>query len=181
MRFLALFIAAFMISVNSWSQDVKLTKKEMKAAKQEREYYNFMEIDTLLKNRSFVLQANWLENEYGVRRPVTSDVNFIMVDSVKAVLQTGFNGRLQGYNGLGGTTAEGTISGLKVDKNMKNHSFFLRFTVMTNIGIYDVAMTVYANTYARATISGMTRGKLIYDGHIANIYGSGVFKGRNAI
>jgi hypothetical protein len=66
-------------------------------------------------------------------------------------------------------------------KNLKNHTFWLQFTVVTNIGIYDVAMTVYANRYAKATISGLSMGKLIYDGRIEALYNSRVYKGRNSI
>ncbi|HZY25577.1 MAG TPA: hypothetical protein VFE71_07105, partial [Bacteroidales bacterium] len=73
------------------------------------------------------------------------------------------------------------ISGLKITKNTKNLTFFLRFTIVSNIGIYDVAMTIYSNKNARAEISGLGPGKLIYDGRITNLWESGTYKGRNSI
>lgn len=177
---LFLTIGLFLISFNSFAQDNKLSRQEQKVTRRDKEYYNFQVLDTMLENKNFVLEADYLENQYGFRRPVLSNVNFIMVDSSKAVLQTGSNSNFD-YNGVGGVTAEGSISGLKIVKNLKSLSFFLRFTVLTNIGIYDVSMTIYSDRLARATITGLTRGELIYDGRIETIYNSGVYKGRNSI
>jgi hypothetical protein len=169
-----------LISVVSSSQDVKLSREEQKAARKDKEYFNFQVLDTILENKSFVLEADFLENRWGNRTPVMSDLNFIKVDSTNAILQTG-NSIGVGSNGVGGATAEGTISNLKLTKNVKSMSFFLRFTVVTNIGIYDVAMRISGNGMARATITGLSRGELIYDGRIQTIYNSGAFKGRNSI
>jgi hypothetical protein len=175
-----LAIGLLLISVYGNSQEVKLSKEEKKEAKRDKEYYNFQVIDSMLKNRNFVLEADYLENQYGNRIPVLSAVNFIMVDSLRAVLQTGSNS-LYGSNGVGGTTAEGSLSSLRITKDLKNLSFFLRFTVTSEIGVYDVFMTIDKNKQARATISGLTRGKLVYVGRIQTIYNSGVYKGRNSI
>jgi hypothetical protein len=175
-----LTIGLFLISFNSNSQDVKLSREEQKVAKRDRDYFNFQVIDSMLVNKSFVIEADYLENQYGNRRLVSSNVNFIMVDSLRAVLQTG-SFASTGTNGVGGATAEGSISGLKITKDLKNLSFFVRFTVNSNIGIYDVSMTIGSNRLARATITGLSYGKLIYDGRIETLLNSGVFKGRNTI
>lgn len=173
-------VSLLLISFPGNSQDNKLSKEEKKAAKRDKDYYNFQVVDSMIENKSFVLEADYLENQFGIRRPVTSLLNFIEVDSINAVLQTGSN-YSQGYNDVGGVTAEGRIQGLKISKNIKNLTFNLRFTVLTNVGIYDVAMTIYANKNARAEISGLSRGKLIYDGHILNLWESRAYKGRNTI
>jgi hypothetical protein len=149
----------------------------MRKAKQE---YDFLVLDSMLHNRSFVLEADYMANQYGFRRPVLSDINFIMVDSLNVVLQTG-SSRLIGSNGVGGATAEGNVRDLNIVKNTKNHSFWLRFTVVTTIGVYDVDMTIYSDRNAKATISGLTRGKLVYDGRVTALLESRVFKGRNSI
>jgi hypothetical protein len=162
------------------AQDNKPTREELKAAKRVQQYYNFQVVDSMIENKSFVLEADWLESQYGNRRPVSSGINFIMVDSSKAVLQTGSNGNM-GYNGVGGVTAEGSLSGIRITKDVKNLSFFMKFTVTTNIGIYDISMTISSDKHARATITGLTPGKLIYEGRIVALYNSGVYKGRNSI
>lgn len=175
-----LTIGLLLISFSSNSQDTKLSRQEQKEARRDKQYFNFQVLDTILQNKNFVLEADWLENQYGNRRPVLSNLNFIMVDSTNAVLQTGSSSNM-GFNGVGGTTAEGSISSLKIVKNVKNLSFFLRFTVLSNIGIYDVSMTIYSNGLARATITGLTRGKLVYDGRIETINNSSVYKGMKSI
>jgi hypothetical protein len=173
-------IGLLLISISGNSQDNKLSKEDKKIAKRDKDYYNFQVVDSMVQNKSFVLEADYLENQYGIRKPVQSLLNFIEVDSTNAVLQTGSN-LSQGFNDVGGVTAEGSIQGLKITKNEKNLSFFLRFTVLTNVGIYDVNMTIYSNKYARAEISGLSRGKLIYSGRILNLWESRAFKGRNTI
>jgi len=175
-----LAIGLFSISVYSNSQDGKLSREEKKEAKRDKDFYSFQVIDSMLLNKRFILEADYLENQYGNRSPVMSNVNFILVDSLRAVLQTGSNS-LYGSNGLGGATAEGTVSGLKITKNLKNLSFSLWFTITSQIGIYDVSMTINADTHARATISGLTAGKLIYVGRVVEINNSGIFKGTNSI
>jgi hypothetical protein len=175
-----LTMGLIVFSLNVSSQDIQLTRQEKKEAEKAREYMNFMALDTLLQNKSFVLEADWLENQYGTKVPVLSDLNFIMVDSVKAVLQTGSNSRL-GTNGVGGVTAEGSISDLKITKDVKNMSYYLRFTITSTLGIYDISMNIFSGNSARATITGLTRGKLVYDGRIEALYNSSVYKGRNTI
>jgi hypothetical protein len=86
-----------------------------------------------------------------------------------------------GNNGVGGVTAEGDISGLKITKNPKSLSYFLRFTIVSQIGTYDVEMTVYSDKHAHATISGLQPGKLNYDGKLRNLYESRAYKGMNSI
>src|SRR5664280_2216065 len=105
------FIMGFLlISLYTNSQDVKLSRKEQKEAKRDREFFNFQALDTLLKTKNFVLAADFLDNQYGNRTPVMSDINFIKVDSPDAVLQTGSMNNF-GMNGIGGATAEGSIRG----------------------------------------------------------------------
>jgi hypothetical protein len=175
-----LTIGLFLISLNGNSQDVKLSRIEKKAAHRDKEFYNFQVVDSMLVNKSFVIKADFLENQYGDRIPVSSKINFVMMNSVKAVLQTGsLSG--SGTNGVGGTTAEGRVSGLQITKDIKNLNHSLRFSVNTNNGIYDVFVTINSDRLARATITGLTRGKLVYDGRIETLYDSGVFKGQERI
>jgi hypothetical protein len=172
-------IILFLSSV-TFAQENKLSKEEQKALKKEKNLFNFMVIDSMLQRRSFVIEADYLENRYGERRPVQSNLNFIMVDSSNVVLQTGSD-RINGSNGVGGVTAEGNVRDLNIVKNTKNYSFNLRFTIVTTIGIYDVDMTIYSNQLAKATITGLTSGKLVYNGRIKNLYDSQVYRGRNSI
>jgi hypothetical protein len=177
---LFLAIGLLLVSFNSNSQDIKLTRQEKKEARKIVQYTNFQALDSMITGRCFVLEADYLENQYGNRTPVLSSLNFVMVDSSNVVLQTGSNNRI-GSNAVGGTTAEGNMTNLKIDKDLKNLSYSLAFSVTTDIGFFDIYMTINSDRYARATITGLTPGKLTWDGHIETLYNSRVYKGRNTI
>jgi hypothetical protein len=55
------------------------------------------------------------------------------------------------------------------------------FNLVTNLGSFDIYLTVSADNNAIATISGSTSGRLTWDGHLVNLDNSRVFKGTNTI
>jgi len=170
----------FFISLNSYSQERKLTRQEMKEVRKAQLEANFWILDSLLKSKSFVLVADYLQNRYGDRIIVTPTLNFIKISGESGILQTGSNWSM-GYNGVGGVTAEGSIGKWTVYKDQKRFSYNLQFSLLTNIGYYTVAMNVSADGSARATISGLGRDKLTWEGHLETIGNSRVFKGHNTI
>lgn len=165
------------IFFNSNSQEAKLNKQEQKEARKTIMVENYHILDSLLTGRKFVLNADYLSNQYGARIYVLSSLNFIKVDSPNVVIQTGTYSGL-GYNGVGGITAEGQMEGWKLIKNAKKLSYNIQFSVVSNIGAYDVFMTVNADNYVRATVSGLRPGQLTYEGHLQTINNSSIFKGQ---
>jgi Domain of unknown function (DUF4251) len=177
-----LFLASGLImnSIGVYAQQPELTREEKKEIRKAQIEANFNALDSLLNSRRFVLVADFLENKYGERVPVIQTLNFIKVDETKGVLQTG-SATAIGYNGVGGVTAEGNLDDIKITKNFKSHSYTMRFSITTQIGHYDVLMTVNAANNASATITGTTPGKLIWVGHLESLGFSRVFKGQNSI
>ncbi|HEX7492652.1 MAG TPA: hypothetical protein VF346_00395, partial [Bacteroidales bacterium] len=76
---LVLSVGLLLVSFNSNSQDIKMTRQEKKEANKIAQYANFQVLDTMIQRRGFVLEADYLENQYGNRTPVTSTLNFVMV------------------------------------------------------------------------------------------------------
>ena len=107
-------------------------------------------------------------------------LNFIKLDESTGILQTGSNFSM-GYNGVGGVTAEGNIGRWKIYKDVKNLNFRLQFSLYTNIGTYDVSMSVGSDARARATITGLTPGRLTWEGHLETVENARVYKGQNSI
>jgi Domain of unknown function (DUF4251) len=177
-----LLLAAGMLSMPARinAQDRKLERQEKKEARKAELYANYNALGGILNSRRFVLEAFNLSNRYGEKIVVSPTVNFIMVTSGRGVLQTGILSTL-GYNGVGGVTAEGTIGKYEVHNNPKSHSYFIRFSLNTAIGTYDVAMSVNAEGRARAEISGLTPGRIIYEGHLVPAENSRVYKGSAVI
>lgn len=172
------------ISLSGYSQDFsrdqKLTRKEKKEAREAQLFANFKAIDTLIQNKTFVIEANFLQNRYGSNVPVMSNINFIKVNPDQVVLQTG-SSMAYGYNGVGGVTAEGALSNYKVYANEKNLNHVVTFTTVTDIGTYDIRMMVSADATVTATITGLTRGNITYKGNLVAPYNSRVFKGQRTI
>jgi hypothetical protein len=177
---LLLLTGLFAVSVNGNSQDTKPDKKSRKEAKRAEAEVNFRVLDSLLYTGRYVLEADYLQNKYGSRVYVTSTLNFIKVELPKGVLQTGSDTR-QGYNGVGGVTAEGTVSDYHIERNLKNLTCMVTFNLVTNLGSFNIIMSVSSSNNATATISGTTSGKLTWDGHLVALDNSRVFKGMNTI
>lgn len=152
-------------------------RKERKEARQAELEANFRALESIIQSKSFVLEAEFLQNRIGESVPVTSNLNFIRVNPGSVVLQTG-TGFAPGYNGVGGITAEGSIGNWKVTKDEKRLNFRIYFNAMTDIGTYDVTMRVGADASAMATITGMTRGSLTYRGNLVASDNSRIFKGQ---
>jgi hypothetical protein len=170
----------FCISLNTNSQEHKLTRQELKEVRKAQLEANFRALDSLLNAKSFVLEADFLQNQYGDRIIVTPTLNFIKLNANNGILQTGSNWSM-GSNNVGGVTAEGAIGKYEVYKDQKRMNFTLQFSLLTTLGHYDVLMTVMADASARATITGLGLGKLTWEGHLETIENSRVFKGQNTI
>ncbi len=175
-----LIICLLSLPLFGYSQDTRLTRKERKELEKIQRTENFYIIDSLLNSRRFVLEATYLKNKYGDFISVSSMINFIRVNGSKGVLQTGSSTSI-GSNGVGGTTAEGTIGRWEVRRNVTNLTYTLRFNLLTNIGNYDVLLTVSSDNRASATITGSTSVNLTWDGHLKTLDNSRVFKGQNTI
>jgi len=177
MKKLIIFLA-FVISANIlWAQvndeNSSLSKKEKRKAKSEKEYQVIKE---MLQNKSFVLEANFLQDKYGRRVIVNKGLNFVSVDSAEAVIQIGSNYRV-GPNGVGGVTAKGRITSWELKENTKNKRFDVRMNVMSQIGIYDIYFSVTSSGKAMAYLTGLTSGHLTFDGDIVPWSETTVYEG----
>jgi len=173
-------LGLFFISINGNSQDNKLSRQEHNALRKAQLTANFNILDSLLNAKSFVLEADYLQGKYGDIIPVTSTLNFVKVDSTNGILQTGTTSGI-GYNDVGGVTAEGTIGSWKLYKDTGKQTLRVQFSLLTNIGNYDVSLWVTPDNYATARITGLGPGELTWRGHLATVENSRVFKGRNTI
>lgn len=162
------------------AQDKNITRKEMKKIREARLQADFRVLDTLLKQRDFVLKAYYLQNRYGDRITVTPLLNFIKVEGESGVLQTGSTMGL-GLNGIGGVTAEGQIGKWQLRPDEKRLIYTLQFSLLTNIGHYDVTMTIRPDGASRATISGIGSDRLTWEGQLEVGRNKRVFKGYNSI
>jgi len=185
MKWLSLILISLVLTGASFAQDNK-TKKETKEEtaqrkKEERKAETdkqFRQTDTLLTGKRFVLEAQFLKNTRGMRIPVTSDLNFIAIDSLSGIIQIGSPQRV-GYNGVGGITEEGRILSWKIVKNDKKKNFYITMTIQCKFGVYDIGMNVNCDGYAYANLTGMRYGSLGFEGNLVPREGSTVYKGQS--
>jgi hypothetical protein len=181
-----LLLVAIMISgilpVSSFASDPGALDAALgiktKGARDSTEVRKFEMTKSMLEQKNFVLEADYLGNKYGDRVPVSSTLNFISVDSTNSVLQIGRNTGM-GYNGVGGVTAEGNITRYQVQTDKKHNSFYVSFSVTTAIGNYDINMSVGSDGYASAVLTGIGSGQLVYTGYLVPLEDSSVYKGYN--
>jgi hypothetical protein len=155
-----------------------LEKEKRKAEKREQEEADKKMVDNMLENKRFVLEANYLSGSTGSRVPVNSTLNFIVIDSTKAIIQLA-NGWGMGYNGLGGITVNGSITKYNLIKKegKRGTSYTLTVYIMSSLGMYDLQFWISQSGNADATISGNTYGRLNYSGQLVPIKLSRTFKG----
>jgi hypothetical protein len=173
-----LIVLAFIISTNvtfaqGKDENSSLSRKEKRKIEDAR---NYELTKSMLENKNFVLQADYLQDRWGKRYWVDHGINFVSVDSTTAIIQIGSNYRL-GANGVGGVTAKGTISNWKLTENSKNKTFDVQLTVMTTIGIYDLFFSVGSSGRATARLTGLRPGQLTFDGNLVPWEDSSVFEG----
>lgn len=178
----SLLLAAGLVlsTFSASSQEKEMTRLERKEFKKAQSEASYRALDSLLSSRRFVLAANYLQNRYGDRIPVSQTINFIKVDKDEGVIQTGTPSAL-GLNGVGGLTAQGTIGKYEIIKNPRKLNYMVRISMSTQIGFYDVLLTVNAANNASATITGTTPGSLTWSGHLQSIEYSKVYKGQDTI
>jgi hypothetical protein len=158
----------------------KLEKEHKTALKKAAEEEALKVTEWMLDQRRFVLEADYIAGRSGTRYPVSSILNFVMVDSSEAVIQIGSSSGI-GYNGVGGITAEGSVTRYEVEKKVgkKGTSYFVIIHVLSAMGMYDVMMSVSGSGNVDATVRGNTRGMLRYSGQLVPLKESRVYKGRS--
>lgn len=157
----------------------RLLKEERKKQREAEMAETATLVDLMVTTRQFVLEADYLSNQYGRRIMVNSTLNFIIVDSTEGTLQTASMSGVGGSNMMGGVTAEGNITQYEVTKAAKSKSYSVKLMIMTSIGIYDIFIAISPDGNANATIGGNWGGKLNYHGRLVPLRMSKVYKGRS--
>jgi hypothetical protein len=166
-------------SSSLYAQDKNLTKEEKKQLRIREREAAFKTLDSLISTRRFVLEAQFLQARSGERENVNSTINYIKVDLGKSTLQVGSNMGMGG-NGLGGVTAEGEITNWNQEKNVKNHSVVVRFSISSAIGHFDILLNASSGNYTSALVTGTRSGQLTWTGNLVPLQKSRVYRGQTS-
>ncbi len=182
MKKLILISLALMMVIPAISQEMspKEQRRLQKEMKKEQQAADAAQKNALVKlmleHGKFVLEANRLKDSRGTQVNVSSMINFLASDSTHAVIQIGSNSYV-GMNGVGGITAEGSLSSYKAEYREKSGTWTVTYYVRTNSGTYDVRMNVYGAGRAEATVSSNWPGRITYSGYLYPPGVSKVYKG----
>ncbi len=153
----------------------KVDKHKLKKERnRETAVENLNRLDSLIKSKNWVIEANTIYNRYNMGYPVNSTLNFVSLkDSVLTVQFA--SDESMGANGLGGITFEGKLMRYDITKN-KN--IFIHCTALTSlIGSSDIFLNVYSNGRSSAKISDNWGNRYTFDGYIVPYNRSRVYKG----
>ena len=154
------------------------SRESKKEEKQKKEEWMKQVTQSMINNRRFVLEADYISGKSGTLIPVNPSINFIIVDSANATMQLG-SATGVGGNGLGGITVSGNVSkyeAIRIEKK-KYVAYNVLVIVFNNLGTYDIHLTVTDNGKADATIRSTTSGQVSYTGTLYPPEVSKVFKG----
>jgi hypothetical protein len=157
----------------------QLLKEEKKKQREIEEAERTRLVDLMVNAQRFVLEADYLSNQYGDRIVVSSTLNFIIVDSTQGTIQIASPSGIGGSNFMGGVTADGMITQYEVTKLAKSGGYNIKMLIMTSLGSYDIFISVTSDGYATATIGGNWGGKLNYHGRLVPLGISRIYKGRS--
>lgn len=154
------------------------SRESKKEEKQKKEEWMKQVTQSMINNRRFVLEADYISGKSGTLIPVNPSINFIIVDSANATMQLG-SATGVGGNGLGGITVSGNVSKYEATRIEKKKyvAYNVLVIVFTTLGTYDIHLTVTDNGKADATIRSTTSGQVSYTGTLYPPEVSKVFKG----
>lgn len=121
----------------------KLTRQQRLEKRKLDEEATAKVVDWMVNHRQFVLEADYLSNQTGNRVVVSNRTNYIAIDSNKITIQLASFSGIGGSNGMGGVTADGTITKFDVKKMGKErNTYAIQVLTITHIGSYDIFFTV---------------------------------------
>jgi hypothetical protein len=155
----------------------KEIKKRQKEEKELLRQKQFEHMSQLLENRTFVLEAEYIQDEWLNRFSVSSVINFVMVNADTLIGQFGAISAA-GENGTGGETGKGIITTYKLSKKEKDRSFFLAIGIVMPTRHIDIYIDIDASGAARADVVFYAHNHWIYDGNIVSMKDTKVVVGR---
>lgn len=159
-------------------EDKKAEKAARKEAKLEEQAMRMELLNELIRNKSWVLEANQLKSEKGrMAHNLNPNLNFVSCVGEDGTVQLSFTG-VAGWNGVGGVTLDGQYDSYEVkEPKKKGGSVTLQANVRGTGGFARMTLLIQSATQAEVRISGNWGQQLKLYGTIYSPDDSRVFKG----
>lgn len=154
-----------------------MERMERKRLKQEETDKRLNALLSLVKNKTFVMEASTLRGKYSYSHQVSPNTNFIKIEKDEVTVQTagGFN---PGYNGLGGITLNGKITDYEIlsDESETNISVLVHFTSSV-LGASTLNLNIQPEGFASANITNNWGTRASFHGKVFGLEDNQVFEG----
>lgn len=185
-----LFLAALLVVSFSGIAQAQSSKREAekKVREEKRQQQKALESiqDTIafdaavqaLKSQSFVMEANNVVFRSGIMRFVTSNTNYVSVNDGQGIVQTAFKNFTYSPNGVGGVTVQGTVSGVRWNKDKDGNIYYdyniQGIAISATVSIVLTGGTNQASVTINPNFSGNT---LMMNGTLIPYDQSNIFQG----
>lgn len=175
---MALALLAAIATSAQTTVDKKLSKQERKAMQARIDSLMNLKAQSAINDTAFVIEADEVTFKRGYTVHVTSNTNFIAFCGDRAVVQVAFNVPWPGFNGLGGITVEGSVSGYKKTTDKKGNVY-----IQANVNGVGISAQVFITLWnggneATASVQQNFRsGRITLNGNTVPLEESNVFQG----
>lgn len=176
--FIMFVAAAYAAMAQNGTQDKKLSKKERKLMEARIDSALNAEAVQAINDTAFTIEADKVEFKRGYTAHVTASTNFVAVSGSNAIVQVAFNVPVSGFNGLGGITLEGIVTGYKVSSDKKGNTY-----VKLSVSGKGISAQLFISLWKdanKATVSiqpNFNSNKLTLSGMLWKPERSNIFKG----
>ncbi|MBQ8866382.1 MAG: DUF4251 domain-containing protein [Bacteroidaceae bacterium] len=112
----------------AWKEARAQRRAEAKQLEAVQDSVAFIKAVEALKSGNWVLEADNVVFRNGMLRYVSSNTNYVAVQSGEGTVQTAFNNFVYSPNGLGGVTVQGQVSDQKISQD-KDGNIFMNFSI----------------------------------------------------
>lgn len=187
MKNIHIFITALLLFAFIGTASAQSREERREARKQERVEKKRLQAEAieqgkevalnLAQNRTLVLEADALYDRYMNRYNMVSN-SFIMFDGDRVVIQTAAPGYI-GYNGLGGITLNGRLTGYEVSEGKGDKPVRISAQVSTTaLGHGTLNMTISGDGNARATFRDNWGNRVTFSGQVNSLDDSVIYEGQ---
>lgn len=176
--FIMFMAAAYAAMAQNGTQDRKLSKKERKLMEARIDSALNAEAVQAINDTAFTIEADKVEFKRGYTAHVTASTNFVAVSGSNSIVQVAFNVPVSGFNGLGGITLEGIVTGYKISSDKKGNTY-----VKLSVSGKGISAQLFISLWKdanKATVSiqpNFNSNKLTLSGMLWKPERSNIFKG----
>lgn len=158
------------------TQNLAAQTKQEQVQANEKQYHEKQKRQLkLIKDRTFIIEANMVYDKDLNTFTVSSTTNFVKVEKDDVIIQLTFD-KVANWNGISGVTIEGEIADYKIHNEEGPITVVAKIASLT-MGLSDLKMTVFDDGMARAVLSGTFGQRITFSGHFRTPDESTVFKG----